>query len=100
MKFNNTFVKAIKKQLDQRRIAKFSMLNKARNPDLPIDLIFMNNEYVQCYYMVQKFRYSTIDMMGIFYKFSSSKTSKIETLHTKLYDLREGVLPLQTSIDK
>ena len=38
MNFNNTFAKAMKKQLDQGRRAQFSMLIKARNLDLPIDI--------------------------------------------------------------
>ena len=38
MNFNNTFAKAMKKQLDQRHRAQFSMLIKARNLDLPIDI--------------------------------------------------------------
>ena len=36
MNFNNTFAKAMNKQLDQGRRAPFSMLIKARNLDLPI----------------------------------------------------------------
>ena len=38
MNFNNTFAKAMKKQLDQGPRAQFSMLIKARNLDLPIDI--------------------------------------------------------------
>ena len=39
MNFNNTYyAKAMKKQLDQGRRAQFSMLFKARNLDLPIDI--------------------------------------------------------------
>ena len=36
--FNNTFAKAMKKQLDQGHRAQFSMLIKAMNLDLPIDI--------------------------------------------------------------
>ena len=38
MNFNNTFARAMKKQLDQGRRAQFSMFIKARNLDLPIDI--------------------------------------------------------------
>ena len=38
MNFTNPFATAIKKQLDQGRRAQFSMLIKARNLDLPIDI--------------------------------------------------------------
>ena len=38
MNFSNTFAKAMKKQLDQGRRAQFSMLIKARNLDIPIDI--------------------------------------------------------------
>ena len=40
MNYNNEFVKAMRKQLDQRRKAQFSMLIKCRNLELPI--------YIQC----------------------------------------------------
>ena len=38
MNFNNTFAKSMKEQLDQGRRAQFSVLIKARNLDLPIDI--------------------------------------------------------------
>ena len=42
MNFNNTFAKAMKKQLDQGRMAQFSMLIKARNLDSISKLNFLN----------------------------------------------------------
>ena len=38
MNYNKKFAKTMKKQLDQGRNAQFSMLVKARNLDLPIDI--------------------------------------------------------------
>ena len=38
MNYNNYFAKAMKKKLDHGRKAQFSMLVKARNLDLPIDI--------------------------------------------------------------
>ena len=48
MNFNNTFAKAMKKQLDQGRRAQFSMLIKARNLDLPIDIQIKLFESIVC----------------------------------------------------
>ena len=55
---NNTFAKAMKKQIDQERRAQFSMLIKARNLGLPIDIqikLFESIVYAQYYYMARKF---------------------------------------------
>ena len=38
MNYNNEFVKAMRKQLDQGRKAQFSMLIKCRKLELPIDI--------------------------------------------------------------
>ena len=46
MNFNNTFEKSMKKQLDQGHRAQFSMLIKARNLDLPIDINSMPNTII------------------------------------------------------
>ena len=48
MNFNNTFANALKKQLDQGRRAQFSMLIKARNLDLPIDIQAKLFESIVC----------------------------------------------------
>ena len=48
MNFNNTFAKAMKKQLDQGRRAQFSMLIKAKNLDLPIDIQTKLIESIVC----------------------------------------------------
>ena len=45
---NNTFAKAIKKQLDHERRAQFSMLIEARNLDLPIDIQTKLFESIVC----------------------------------------------------
>ena len=57
MNFNNTFAKAMKKQLDQGRRAQFSMLIKARNLYLPIAIQIKLFESIVCpnYYMARKF---------------------------------------------
>ena len=55
MHFNNTFAKTMKKQLDQRRRAQFSMLIKARNLDLQIDIQTKLFESIVCpNYMAEK----------------------------------------------
>ena len=46
--FNNTFAKAMKKQLDYGRKAQFSVLIEARNIDLPIDIQTKLFESVVC----------------------------------------------------
>ena len=53
MNFNNTFSKAMKKQLDKGRRAIFSKLIKAGNFDLPIDIQTQLFESIA--YMSQRF---------------------------------------------
>ena len=48
MNFNNTFAKAMKEQLDQGHRAQFSMLIKARNLELPIDIQTKLYESIVC----------------------------------------------------
>ena len=48
MNFNNTYAKSMKKQLDHGRRAQFSMLIKARNFDLPIDIQTKPFESIVC----------------------------------------------------
>ena len=48
MNFNNTFAKAMKKQLELGRRAQFYMLIKARNLDLPIDIQIKLFESIVC----------------------------------------------------
>ena len=44
--YNNEFVKAMRKQLDQARKTQFSMLIKCRKPELPIDMQCKLFEYM------------------------------------------------------
>ena len=75
MNFNNTFAKAMKKQLDQGRRAQFSMLIKARNLDLPIDIQIKLFESIVCpilLYGSEVWGFKKIDILEIFYrKFSN-----------------------------
>ena len=48
MNFNNTFAKAMKKQLGQEHRAQFSMLIKSRNHDLPNDIWSKLFELIVC----------------------------------------------------
>ena len=69
MNFNNTFAKAMKKQLDQGRRAQFLMLIKARNLDLPIDIQIKLFESIVCpilLYGSEVWRFQKIDMLEIF----------------------------------
>ena len=70
MNFNNTFAKAMKKQLDQGRRAQFSMLIKARNLYLPIDIQTKLFESIVCpilLYCSEVWGFQKIDMWEIFY---------------------------------
>ena len=85
MNSNNTFAKAMKKQLDQGRRAQFSMLIKARNLDLPIDIQIKLFESIVCpilLYGSEVWGFQKIDMLEIFYINFFQKKSQIETLHT------------------
>ena len=93
MNFNNIFAKAMKKQLDQGCRVEFSMLIKARNLDLPIDMQTKLFESIVCpilLYSSEVWEVKKIDMLGIFYRKLFKQNSKIDTLHTKLYYLRGG----------
>ena len=76
MNFENTFANAMKKQLDQGRRAQFSMLIKARNLDLPIDIQTKLFESIVCpilLYGSEVWGYKEIDMLEIFHrKFSKN----------------------------
>ena len=83
MNFNDTFAKAMKKQLDQRRRDQFSMLNIAWNLDLPMNIQTKFFESIVCPMLL----YGS-EVCWKFYIFFFQSNSKIVTLHTKLYDLR------------
>ena len=71
MNFTNTFAKAMKRQLDQGRRAQFSMLIKARNFDLPIDIQTKLFESIVCpilLYGSEVWGFQKIDMLEIFYE--------------------------------
>ena len=85
MNFNNTFAKAMKKQLDQGRKAQFSMLIKARKLDLPIDIRTKLFKYIVC--PVLLYGSEVWGFQNNVYNFFQ-ENSKIETLHSKLYDLQ------------
>ena len=71
MNINNTFAKAIKKQLDQGRRAQFSMLIKARNLDLSIDIQIKLFESIVCpilLYGSEVGGFQKIDMLEIIYR--------------------------------
>ena len=104
MNFNNTFAKAMKKQLDQGRRAQFSMLIKARNLDLPIDIQTKLFESIVCpilLYGSEVWGFQKIDMLEIFYIKFFKKILKLRpsTPNCMIYG-EVGKLPLQTSVDK
>ena len=76
MNFNNTTKKAMKKQLDQGRRAQFSMLIKARNLDLPIDIQIKLFESMICpilLYGSEVWGFQKNYMLKIFYRNFSKK---------------------------
>ena len=68
MNFNNTFANAMKKQLGQGRRAQFSVLIKARNLNLPIDIQTNVFESIVCsilLYGSEVWGFQKIDMLEI-----------------------------------
>ena len=104
MNFNNTFAKAMKKQLDQGRRPQFSMLIKARNLDLPIDIQIKLFESIVCpilLYGSEVWGLKKIDMLEIFYRNFFKQILKLRpsTPNCMIY-VEVGKSPLQTSVDK
>ena len=103
MNFNNTFAKAMKKQLDQGRRAPFSMLIKVRNLDLPIDIQTKLFESIVCpiLYMAQKF--GDLNKLTCWKSFIKNFKQNIKlrpsTPNCMIYG-EVGKLPLQVSVDK
>ena len=102
--FDNTFAKAMKKQLDQGRRAQFSMLIKARNLDLPIYIQIKLFESIVCpilLYGSEVWGFKKIDMLEIFYRKFFYKIQKLRpsTPNCMIYG-EVGKLQLQTSVDK
>ena len=62
MNYNNKYEKAIRKQMDQGRKAQFSLLVKANQIELPIDIqcnLFENVYFLLCYIVVICWKYFT-----------------------------------------
>ena len=79
MNFNNTFALAIKKQLDHGHRAQFSMLIKARNLDLSIDIQTKLFESIVCLILLdgsEVWGFQKIDMLQI----SEKKISTTSTI--------------------
>ena len=82
MNYNNEFVKAMRKQLDQGRKAQFSMLIKCRKLELPIDIyckLFESMVIPVILYGCEIWGFQDIKMLEIFYRKSLKKVVKIET---------------------
>ena len=104
MNFNNTFAKAMKKQLNQGCRAQFSMLIKARNLDLPIDIQTKLFESIVCpilLYGSEVWGFQKIDMLEILYINFFQKIIKLRpsTPNCMIYG-EVGKLQLQVSVDK
>ena len=70
MNFNNTFAKDMKKQFDQARRTELSLLFKARNLDLPIDIQTKLFESIICprlLYGSEVWGFPKSDMLEILY---------------------------------
>ena len=102
MNFNNTFAKAMKKQLDQGRRAQFSMLIKARKLDLPIYIQTKFFELLVCPILIygsEVWGLKKIDMLEILYQFFFPKKLRPSTPNCMIYG-EVGKLPQQTFVDK
>ena len=88
--YNNHFAKAMKKQLDQGRKAQFSMLVKARNLDLPIDIqckLFEAVVFPTLLYGCEVWGFQNIDMLELLFR---NFFFRIETFNTKLHSVWRG----------
>ena len=71
MNYNNTFSKAIRKQLDQGRKAQFSMLIKTRKLMLPVDIqctLFESLVFPVLLYGCEIWGFQSTSMLEIFYR--------------------------------
>ena len=104
MNYNNEFVKAMRKQLDQGRKAQFSMLIKCRKLELPIDIqckLFESMVIPVILYGCEIWGFQDIKMLEIFYRKFLKKILKLRpsTSNCMVYG-EVGKLPLQISVDK
>ena len=102
--YNNEFVKAIRKQLDQGRKAQFSMLIKCRKLELPIDIhckLFESMVIPVILYGCEIWGFQDIKIIEIFYRKFLKKVLKLRpsTSNCMVYG-EVGKLPLQIYVDK
>ena len=99
MNYNNEFVKAMRKQLDQGRKAQFSMLIKCRKLELPIDIqckLFESMVIPVVLYGCEIWGFQDIKMLEIFYRKFLKKVLKLRQSTSNCMVYREvGKLPLQ-----
>ena len=104
MNYNNEFVKAMRKQLDQGRKAQFSMLIKCRKLELPIDIqckLFESMVIPVILYGCEIWGFQDIKMLEIFYRKFLKKMLKLRPTTSNCMVYGEvGKLPLQISVDK
>ena len=102
--YNNEFVKAMRKQLDQGRKAQFSMLIKCRKLELPIDIqckLFESMVIPVILYGCEIWGFQYIKLLEIFYRKFLKKVLKLRpsTSNCMVYG-EVGKLPLQIYVDK
>jgi len=104
MNYNNTFVKAMRKQLDQGRKAQFAMLVKARKLMLPVDIqctLFESLVFPVLLYGCEVWGFHSSNMLEIFYRKFLKKLLNLRpsTPNCMIYG-EVGKMPLQVNIDK
>ena len=104
MNYNNSFLKAIRKQLDQARKAQFSLLIKARKLMLPVDIqctLFESLVFPVLLYGCEVWGCHNTDMLEVFYRKFLKKLLNLRpsTPNCMVYG-EVGKFPLQVTIDK
>ena len=104
MNYNNMFLKAIRKQLDQGRKTQFSILMKARKLMLPVDIqctLFESLVFRGLLYGCEVWVFHNTDMLEVFYRKCLKKLLDLRpsTPNCMVYG-EVGKLPLQVAIDK
>ena len=104
MNYNNTFLKAMRKQLDQGRKAQFSMLIKARKLMLPVDIqctLFESLVFPVLLYGCEVWGFQNSNMLEIFYRKFLKKLLNLRPSSPNCMVYGEvGKLPIQSTIDK